>query len=133
MSNQQISPMGMAPAVMGSVMVHATLRRDAAGLVAAAERAETGDLKSRASLFARVLSVHHQGEDDVLLPALVARQPGFAPCSALIQAQHEALDTAVEELELSVGRGDPDTSAIRAVTARELLEEHLSTEEQQCV
>ena len=130
MSREQLS-MGVAPAVLGFVMVHATLRRDVAGVVAAAERESGAELTARLSLFGRVLTVHHRGEDDVLLPTLCARQPGFAACSALIEEQHAGLDEAVRPLGRAVGDRSRDQWVDLASDAQRLLEEHLSTEEQQ--
>lgn len=124
-------PFGVAPAVMGFMMVHATLRRDASDLVTAAERGSTGVLRDRVTLFARVLSVHHRGEDEVLLPALRARQPGFGPCCSLIEAQHEGLDSAVVELAGAIESLCGEETVALARGTQRLLEEHLSTEESQ--
>jgi hypothetical protein len=124
-------PLGLAPAVLGFVMVHATLRRDAAAIVAAAERSSAPALKGRVSLLGRVLSVHHRGEDDLLLPALRARHPGFSEPSALIEQQHVGLDAAVAELKSALARADAEATPALARRAQGLLEEHLTTEERE--
>jgi hypothetical protein len=112
---------------MGFVLVHATLRRDAAELVQALPP-ET--FTRRVALFDRVLTVHHHGEEDLLLPEIVERQPGFAPTSIVIEQQHTQLDAAVGQLKRCARRGSADERAAQADEVRCLLEHHLWTEEQ---
>jgi hypothetical protein len=119
--------LGIAPAVLGFVLVHATLRRDAAELVHAAA-SET--FSRRVTLVDRVLSVHHRGEEDLLLPEIVERQPGFAPTSVMIEQQHARLDAAVGQLKRCARHGTTDERAAQADEVLRLLEEHLWTEEQ---
>jgi hypothetical protein len=127
MSPQPSATFGIAPAVLGFILVHATLRRDASELVLAAA-SET--LTRRATLFDRVLAVHHRGEEDLLLPAIVERQPGFAPESITIEQQHAQLDAAVGQLKRCARHGTTDERTAQANAVRRLLEEHLWTEEQ---
>lgn len=120
----------LAPApVLGFLLVHSALRRDAAGLVAAAERGD--DLRTPLELFDRVLRTHHHGEDEVLMPVLASRDPGVHEVVAQLADQHVELDRTLDFLTTWVheyGGCGPDLVAeVRRLEA--LLEEHLTLEE----
>lgn len=79
-------------------------------------------------MLTRVLTIHHRGEEDLLLPALRDRQPGFEPQARTIELQHDQLDASLDLLREGAAGGHVDTAT--AAAACTLLEHHLCTEEQ---
>ncbi len=71
-------------------------------------------------LLRRVLGHHHHAEDGLLFPALRARHPGASTTTDELEADHVALDAALDELVSDVAR-------IEATGL--LLERHLAAEE----
>ena len=72
-------------AVMGFAGVHLALRAEAAGVAHLVAEGDDQRARRRSALLCRVLTAHHRTEDNLLWPALEARQPGFTPVP-LIQA-----------------------------------------------
>jgi hypothetical protein len=114
-------------------MVHMALRADIAGIADdLAAGAPRSHLRRRAALLERVVTVHHTGEDDVLLPALAARIPDFAPAD-LIEAQHADLDAALGEMRSLTFSATASRASIRSAVdeAAGVLLDHLATEERE--
>jgi hypothetical protein len=121
-------------AVLGLMVVHSALRSEAADLVAGA--ANGGDrvrLTRRACLLGRVVQVHHHGEDDLLWPALVDRDPTFATIGDGFVAEHAALDRCLDALVDVTRHAEREMVRAAAVDARDALEAHLLAEERQAL
>jgi len=121
---------GPAP-VLGFLLVHAALRREAQDLVACAGDAD-GDMRSvsrRLELFDRVLRAHHHGEDRVLLPLLRSREPLIRDIADEVEEQHVLLDESLDAIRVHVELRNPDGLAARAGHLATMLEEHLVLEE----
>ena len=87
----------------------------------------------------QLLHAHHEGEDELLTPKLLERQPDSADVILRIAAQHQNVLTALAAAETAVEmwRGDP--SAARRADAAEALAAldvtlvpHLDEEERRC-
>jgi hemerythrin-like domain-containing protein len=131
----------LPPQLNGVLLVHATLRRQAAGLRAATEH--FGDTSNDPaalvrlwSLFSRNLHRHHQGEDDVIYPLVLSRQPDFADIHAEMHAEHGAIVDVLERADAAFDqfRSDPTTGNARHAHAvvgevQHVLTEHLAHEE----
>ena len=107
-------------AVLGFVGVHLGLRAEVATLIRAVDDGDLVLADRRARLLERVLGHHHHAEDNVLFPALQARQPGAEISTAELEAQHVQLDVALAALV-------DDVTTIEDV--RTLVERHLADEE----
>jgi hypothetical protein len=114
-------PIDLPRAVVGFVGVHLGLRAEAAHVERLRDSGDIDAAQRRAELLATVLHHHHRAEDTVLFPALAARQPGVDFTTDELEAQHVELD-----VELA-GLVEDLTTADRV---RELVERHLSQEEQ---
>jgi hypothetical protein len=125
MDTTPFTPIAPAP-VLGFLSVHAALRRDCADLVAASIAREP--LDDRLALFDRVIGAHHHGEDAVLLPLLRSREPAITDVSERVEEQHVRLDAAIHRLRAIAADRRTDVDGIVALA--ELLEDHLSLEEQ---
>jgi hemerythrin-like domain-containing protein len=84
----------------------------------------------------RLLHAHHDGEDTLLTPKLVERQPQHAELVRSVAAQHLIVLAALEEAETAIARWRQALDAepaMRATTALETLRSeltlHLDTEE----
>jgi hypothetical protein len=121
----------------GLARVHAALRRGldtvvrvADGPVPEAERAAFADFTGR---FTSFLRSHHDGEEQLVFPALQQGLPDQAAQVAKWRADHEALLGALAELEAATtafAAGGPQPPLARASTAvRALLFPHLDAEE----
>jgi hypothetical protein len=108
-------------AVVGFMGVHLGLRAEAAHVERLRDHGDVAGARCRARLLATVLHHHHRAEDEVLFPALVARQPGVAITTDELEAQHIELDRALG------GLGD---DLATATEVRRLVDRHLSLEEQ---
>ena len=109
-------------AVLGFVGVHFALRAEVAQIERSVLHGDEHRAARRARLLELVLRHHHTAEDELLWPALVARQPGLAVVTAELEAQHEELD---ERLGLLPDHLDQVTGV------RRLVEDHLAAEEAQ--
>src|SRR4051794_16446563 len=86
----------------GFMAIHDAMRRDAIRLVAASERHPVSVPAATGARFgawwSRVETAivhHHQAEDGVVWPDLVARRPAFAAHLAELEADHHELDGAM--------------------------------------
>ncbi len=123
--------------------IHAAVRRDLDRLERALRRVEDGD-RARVAQLARAwdnlhdqLVEHHEKEDELVWPAL----QGLGVDAALLgemenehadmRAALEATDERIRALEASGTRSDAVAAADSIVAAREVVERHLSHEEQE--
>ncbi|WP_425308606.1 hemerythrin domain-containing protein [Ammonicoccus fulvus] len=119
-------------------IVHSALRRDLArarlvlsGAPGATRRAAIG---RHLLWLIEWLHQHHEGEDTVLWPALLHRDPDLAPLLGNMETDHRAIQTTMATLERAA-RGLIDGSTTVADTLRaldefsDLLEPHLAREE----
>lgn len=86
----------------------------------------------------RLLHAHHEGEDELLTPKLVERQPDTAELILRVAAQHQDVLAALAAAETAVGtwRGDPSAArrdeALDALAALDVtLSRHLDEEERE--
>ncbi|MBF6182113.1 hemerythrin domain-containing protein [Nocardia otitidiscaviarum] len=123
-------------------IVHRAFRRESrllTELVAAVAPGDTVRAKVIADHFRDYrlgLKNHHEGEDELLWPPLLARVDLEADVVLRMQAQHErveatlaALDTAVPAWEAAAGADERDTVVAVLVDHRAVLLEHLDDEE----
>jgi hypothetical protein len=121
-----LSSLPVPAPVLGFLLVHAALRRESSALARAADAGEpVGD---RIVLIDRVLRAHHHGEDRVLLPLLSTLDPAIAEVAAEVEAQHVALDDALDALRALAG-ADPDAVAAAVHALCDALQAHLELEE----
>jgi hemerythrin HHE cation binding domain-containing protein len=132
------APSPPAAFLQGFAAIHHAMRRDAARLPVAIERA--GDTRANAALlrwfdqFRTAIEHHHEREDDTVWPALVERSPGFAADLATLAADHVALDAAMHDTrsalaDRAAGHGPASHAVGAAERLRDLLVEHLTREE----
>ena len=112
--------MDLPAAVLGFVGVHLALRAEVAQIERAVVHGEERRAERRARLLELVLHHHHTAEDELLWPALVARQPGLEVVTDELEAQHVELDARLGALPDHL-----DTIA----DVRRLVEDHLVAEE----
>jgi iron-sulfur cluster repair protein YtfE (RIC family) len=125
----------------GFMAIHDAMRRDAtrlaaldATLAAPAPRATGEQLRRWWAHVEAAIVHHHEREDDLLWPDLMARRPAFAERHAQLEADHDALDEAMLALHdafAAMAAGDDDPAARHAAVAgfATLLDEHLRREE----
>ena len=134
--------------------VHAMLRRDLAtvrdlaravadGAAAADVRSELADLASRGPLFqlratclgyCQTLHSHHDGESDVLFPAVRAAAPHLREAVDRLEAEHQAVSDLLGEIERLTGGLEREASRRHLVDALTRLStallDHLEYEEE---
>jgi hemerythrin HHE cation binding domain-containing protein len=104
--------------------IHDALRRDLGPVAQMRARSEGWDL------FARLLRVHHEAEDDALWPVLREALRGRADDLALVdemEAEHAVLEPILEAVDDALDRGDPAPQARTDLADR--IHEHLAHEE----
>ncbi|CCF63585.1 hemerythrin domain-containing protein [Nocardia cyriacigeorgica] len=123
-------------------IVHRAFRRESRLLIELVAAVAPGDI-ARATVIAghfrdyRLgLKNHHEGEDELLWPPLLARVDLGTEVILRMQAQHErveatlaALDTAVPAWEAGAGADERDTLVAILADHRAVLLEHLDDEE----
>ncbi|WP_399141944.1 hemerythrin domain-containing protein [Streptomyces sp. NBUA17] len=123
--------------------VHAMLRRELAELPEYVVNVGTGDgrqvevVAEHIDFVARILHVHHDGEDILVWPKLAERAPAdTAPVLAAMQADHAGIDRGLTALTDAAAswRANPDAAHREAVVdaLRELapvVDSHLAAEE----
>jgi hypothetical protein len=132
---------------MPMYLMHHAFRRDLRDFLAAAERTPADDratwrrLADRWERFARILHLHHAGEDDVLWPLLLDRVGGAGDAEGravleAMEAEHEEIDpllagAASGIAALAAGAGEDVRAAlvVRLAAAQERLGAHLGHEE----
>ena len=143
---QAAAPPGPAD-LMPMYLMHHAFRRDLTAFAVAvagtsvADRSSWRALARRWGQFARVLHLHHAGEDEILWPLLLekvdrAGDPGGRATMEAMEAEHEEIDPLLsgcaEGLNLLAAGGDADTRAaliVRMTATRERLGHHLGHEE----
>ena len=137
--------------LMPMYLMHHAFRRDLARFAAAVAATDDADrrawraLSRRWGQFARILHLHHAGEDEILWPLLlerVDRAGDIAGRSTLeaMEAEHEEIDPLLsgcaEGLAAMATGGDADTRAalvVRMTATRERLGHHLGHEESEAM
>jgi hemerythrin-like domain-containing protein len=132
---------------MPMYLMHHAFRRDLTSFAAAVADTSVEDrrawraLARRWSQFARVLHLHHEGEDEILWPLLLekvdrAGDPDGRATLEAMEAEHEEIDPLLcgcaEGLASLAAGADADTRAalvVRMTAARERLGHHLGHEE----
>jgi deazaflavin-dependent oxidoreductase (nitroreductase family) len=126
----------LPPALFGYAAMHVAMRRDAARLRVALEggRGDGEALRRWWRLFSDVIVRHHQREDDLIWPMLAAVDPSFADDVVAMDADHAALDAAMEGLgralvELGATPASHEVAMRAAATFADVLTGHLEREE----
>jgi hemerythrin-like domain-containing protein len=120
-------------AIAETRLLHKMHRAATSLLVDAAQRdtAPPGALAELRDFLVAALRHHHESEDDVLWPRLIAADPLAGAGLVELGAEHDALDTALDTLAAVPVRDDEDRPglAAAAATVRDLVHEHLEHEE----
>ena len=137
--------------LMPMYLMHHAFRRDLAAFAAAVagtaveNRRAWRALARRWGQFARVLHLHHAGEDEILWPLLLQRvdraeDPGARSTLDAMEAEHEEIDPLLsgcaQGLHSLAAGGDADAHAaliVRMTAARERLGHHLGHEESEAM
>ena len=123
------------------LVVHQSLRVTLDRFVRAAERLEpsalAGVVESRWALFARLLHVHHEHEDDDFFPIIAAASPDLQPLIEQLEREHEELVALLDAVDGAVAAlvATPDAETRRAVhdtiaAVRDQLVPHLDIEDE---
>jgi hemerythrin-like domain-containing protein len=110
------------------------MHRAATTLLADAAPRETAPAAALAELrdfLVAALRHHHESEDHVLWPRLIAASPAAGAGLIELSAEHDALDAALTKLADVAVQGDEDRAALAAAAAhvRDLVHHHLESEE----
>src|SRR3954452_8878039 len=137
----------MSEFATGLLGIHRALREDCRRLIGALEELPGGDARREAALrrafsaVALMAADHHEAEDELLWPLLLAYSPEFTPAAASLEGAHASLDVALSRvsggfLRLTTAE-DPASwamSRVRLVHDAEvlydLLAAHIDREEQ---
>jgi iron-sulfur cluster repair protein YtfE (RIC family) len=126
------------------VIVHRVFRREFRLLPDLIGHAAVGDT-GRAAVLAEhlgdvvtALHHHHEGEDDLLWPPLLAQASLEADLIHRMEYQHASLSTALDQIDkltpawaTTANQADRDALATAVKEAAAILEEHMGEEEQQ--
>ncbi|MFC6237053.1 hemerythrin domain-containing protein [Longivirga aurantiaca] len=105
------------PDTRDMLVVHTALRREIGALPALVRGVADDDTDRSAvvgghyALMARLLHIHHEGEDVALWPVLHQRAPEAAELVARMQREHADLGTALETADSAVPRWQADPTA----------------------
>jgi hemerythrin-like domain-containing protein len=124
--------------------IHMLFRRefgllpDLVGSVAHGDEERAKVISGHISLMTHTLGHHHEAEDEVLWPLLLARAPkDVDPVIALAEGHHERLDVLVHRVEMPLADwasgapgGARDALALALAELDVVLFEHMSLEEQ---
>jgi hypothetical protein len=125
----------------GFLLVHATLRKGGADLLAATARfgetpRDPAVLVRLWGFYSRGLRQHHQGEDRIIFPLVASRVPDFADVEADMRGEHHTVDELLAAADAAVANLQSDPRAARAGEAHavlgqltEALDAHLAHEE----
>lgn len=126
------------------VIVHRVFRREFRLLPDLIGRVTAGDTQRAALLGEHLTDVvfalhhHHEGEDDLLWPPLLATATLEKDLIHRMESQHAALSTALDQIDKLVpawaataNQADRDALATAVKEAAAILEEHMGEEEQQ--
>jgi iron-sulfur cluster repair protein YtfE (RIC family) len=131
-------PVGLPDFLEGIIVVHGAMRRDADRLPRAIDAVTTADgaraLQRWFVKFAREVEHHHLREDDVVWPMLIERESAFGESLATLEADHHALDAAMERVGVAMAALVHDLSTrpeavAAAIALGLLLADHLEREE----
>lgn len=130
------------PDTRDMLVVHTAIRREFAALPALVRGVAAGDTERAAvvgghyALMARLLHIHHEGEDVALWPVLRERAPETAELVARMEREHADLGAALATADADVPRWQSDPSAAAREEAaaaiegvQRVLEAHLAEEE----
>jgi hypothetical protein len=127
--------------------IHRAMREDCRRLIGALEQLPGGDLRRATALsrafdaVARMAADHHEAEDQLLWPLLLAYSPEFTPAAAALEGAHAGLDLALSRVSGGFLRLSTDPTPAGWAMARvrlvhdaevlyELLASHLDREEE---
>ena len=122
----------------GIIVVHGAMLRDADRLPRAIDAVTTAEAARAVQRwfvkFAREVEHHHLREDDVVWPMLIEREAAFGDSLDTLQADHHALDAAIERTRTGLAALVNDLSAspeavAAAAALSQLLADHLEREE----
>ncbi|HKY16384.1 MAG TPA: hemerythrin domain-containing protein [Microthrixaceae bacterium] len=130
----------LSPQLYGYASMHDAITRDCARLESTLGHLVPGDPSVGARLvrwfdrFEAVIVHHHGGEDDLVFPLLVERDPSFDP--EALTVDHHILDDTMEKLRAGLAalatdaNGAARAHSLRAATdLRTLMADHLDREE----
>jgi hypothetical protein len=153
----QVTFPGQAAAPPGPVdlmpmyLMHHAFRRDLAAFAASVTGTALDDRRTWRALarrwgqFARILHLHHAGEDEILWPLLLARVDEAADVAGratleAMEAEHEEIDplltacgTGLEQLASGAGADTRAALGVRLAATRERLGHHLGHEESEAM
>jgi hemerythrin-like domain-containing protein len=122
-------------------VIHAAVRRDLARLESALGTARDGDVARAGRLqrayanLQRELTHHHEGEDEFVFP-FVAKVGGASDLLKAMDEEHQAMadalgetGTAMAAYASSGSAGDADSARVSVARTREVVDRHLSHEE----
>jgi hemerythrin-like domain-containing protein len=120
-------------AVLETRLIHDVHRQASSLLIEAAARpaAPAAALADLRDFLVAHLHHHHESEDDILWPMIVAKSPEAAEPLAGLTAEHHRLDTALAVLSAAPTDGDAGRAALKdaAATVRDVIHLHLEHEE----
>ena len=106
------------------------MHRAATSLLADAAQRDNAPSAALAELrdfLVAALRHHHESEDDVLWPQLIAADPVAGAALSELSMEHDALDAALDALAVAPVQDDADRAAVAAAAAsvRDLVHQHL--------
>ncbi|MFC4469549.1 hemerythrin domain-containing protein [Streptomyces xiangluensis] len=120
-------------AIAETRLLHKMHRAATSLLVDAAQRdaAPPAALAELRDFLVAALRHHHESEDDVLWPQLIATDPAAGAGLLELSAEHDALDAALDALAVVPVQDSEDRAglAAAAATVRDLVHTHLEHEE----
>jgi hemerythrin-like domain-containing protein len=120
-------------AIVETRLLHKVHRAATSLLVDAAQRdtAPPAALAELRDFLVAALRHHHESEDDVLWPQLIAADPRAGAGLLELSAEHDALDAALDALAAAAVQDDADRPALAAAAwvVRDLVHKHLEHEE----
>ena len=125
-----MNPEPPEPAAIAETRLLHKLHRASTSLLAEAAERDSSSPAALAELrdfLVAALRHHHESEDDVLWPQLLAADPAAGAGLIELSAEHDALDAALDRLAAASVPGPQLVSA--AVEVRDLVHEHLEREE----
>ncbi|MFE2972809.1 hemerythrin domain-containing protein [Streptomyces sp. NPDC059340] len=110
------------------------MHRAATSLLADAAQRDNAPSAALAELrdfLVAALRHHHESEDDVLWPQLIAADPVAGAVLSELSTEHDALDAALDALAVAPVQDDADRAVVAAAAAgvRDLVHQHLEHEE----
>jgi hemerythrin-like domain-containing protein len=135
---------GSRPQTQEMVVIHRVFRRefhllpDLISAVAVGNTERAGVLAEHLTDVVTSLHHHHEGEDDLLWPPLLAKATLQTELVHRMESQHQALSTALETVEkltpawaATANEADRDALAQAVRESSAILDEHMAEEEQE--